>query len=109
MKTGEIRRRLRDREQAFDRRLDDVGEAKREAATAWGRLQPRWLLVGGFGAGLLMGALSVRALAATAAALTSVTVRLMNTPLGSMAIGAVAARRRRRRAHEQLGDDAGGH
>lgn len=109
MKAGEIRRRLREREQAFDRRLGDVGEARRDAATAWSKLQPRWLLIGGFGAGLLMGALSVRALAATAAALANVAVRLMNTPLGSVAVGAVAARHRRRRRHDQLGDDAGGH
>lgn len=77
--------------------VERTEDAREEAGEAIGRIKPSWLLTGGVLGGLVVGSLPQRALVATAGALAGLAVRLFNTPLGPMAIGAALARSDRKK------------
>lgn len=95
------RERLRASEEAFNRQLARNRQAAARAGTSVRRLRPWWLVAGGLVAGVVAAALPTRAVAAAAGAAAGFAVRLMATPVGPMAIGALLAARQDQAAPDE--------
>ncbi len=89
--------RVRRAKQVVAEQVRRTEEAREDAGEAIGRIKPAWLITSGLLGGVLVGSLPQRALVATAGALAGLAVRLFNTPLGPMAIGAALARSDRKK------------
>ncbi len=93
--------RLRKARQVVAKQIQRTEDAREEAGEAISRIKPSWLIAGGVLGGMVAGSLPQRALVATAGALAGLAVRLFNTPLGPMAIGAALARSDRKKRESQ--------
>ena len=86
-------RRMRANKQVLAHRLEQT-RVSRQIMTAKLKAVPRrWFVVSGLAAGLAIGRLPAHTIAAAIGALAAFSLRLLSTPLGPMAIGAVMSRR----------------
>ncbi|MCK9489054.1 MAG: hypothetical protein M0Q42_06595 [Xanthomonadales bacterium] len=92
------RERLRATEQAFNHQLAQNRQASAQAKAAVRRVRPWWLVGGGLLAGVVVATLPTRAVAAAVGAAAGFAVRLLGTPVGPMAIGAMMGVRQERRS-----------
>ncbi len=92
--------RLRASEDAFNRQLAQNRQAAAQAKASVRRVRPWWLVGGGLLAGAVVATLPTRAVAAAVGAAAGFAVRLMATPVGPMAIGALLGTQQQRPAPE---------
>lgn len=92
--------RLRATEEAFNRQLARNRQASATAKASVRRIRPWWLVGGGLLSGVIVAALPTRAVAAAVGAAAGFAVRLMATPVGPMAVGALLGVRK-----DQAADD----
>lgn len=95
MSTAAARRHMQANRQVVAQRLQDMARSKTVLESKVRDIPSSWFVAGGFAAGLIVGGLPARVLAATIGALAGFSLRLLNTPLGPMAVGAMMARRGR--------------
>lgn len=91
----EARQRLHANRHVMTQRLADASRSKQTFAAKLRVVPKAWYVVGGLATGAIVGRLPARALAAAIGAVTAFSLRLLGTPLGPMAIGAMMARHRR--------------
>lgn len=103
--SGNAHRRLRANEQVFAHRLDQTRVSRQVVATNLKAVPSRWFVFGGLAAGFVAGRLPAHTIAAAVGALAAFSLRLLNTPLGPMAIGAVMTRRKRQSRSDLEHDD----
>lgn len=97
------RRRLRATQAVLAQRIDEAGASRQRLVRDLSRIKPRWIIGTSLSLGLLVGSLPQRALVASLTAIAGFTIRLLNTPLGPMAIGAALSRRRNGKDGDERG------
>lgn len=92
----EAKRELRASQQVLAERIIVTADSRRRLEHKAKATRPGWLIGSALGLGLVVGALPGKAVVAALSALGGLAIRLLNTPLGPMAIGAALSRGRGR-------------
>ena len=100
MNARQSRQRLVVARQVIARRIESADRSKQEVQTTMARASPGWLVAAGVSLGALFGQLPMRGMAAAVGAIAGFSMRLMTTPLGSVAAAAIRSRREKSAAAE---------
>lgn len=94
MSLGAARRRVGADRQVVAHRLAEVNASRVTAHRRLEKIPRSWLVGTGLLAGVVVGGLPAKAIGGLVGALAAFSLRLMATPLGPAAIGAMMARRK---------------
>lgn len=101
------RRELRTSQAVLAQRTVQTAESRRRLDRKLRGIRPGWIIGAGLSLGLIAGSLPQRTIAAFVGAMAGFALKLLNTPLGPMAIGAALSRRQQgENDHGRPRDDA---
>jgi hypothetical protein len=92
MKARQSLQRLNAAREVVARRIESAERSRREVRAAMARTSPGWIVAAGVSLGALFGQLPMRGVAAAMGAIAGFSLRLMTTPLGSVAAAIVSGR-----------------
>lgn len=99
MSLAAARRRVRADRQALLHRLEKASESRSRLDRELANVRPAWVVGAGLFSGFIVGGLPAKAIGGIIGAITAFSLRLMSTPLGPAAFGAIMARRAKGSSH----------